>query len=308
MFPEGRWLQLLINSEACAAASSTPSHRRRRNRRTPPNGRAERAQSLVLLGVGGRSSCAKNAEDSGSSVRPRATANGAVSTVDSRFGAISGLKTRSLWEKARYLENLKCARRGAAAGPSSMICGHVRPVLEISGIQICRAIPLWPKAKFGQDVLPSLAKRRLANTNFDQTKFGHHQRWPKPSLAKTKFGQTNFGQTKSGIDKFGQTGLCTCCARVVAFQLPPTATQSAPTRTAPPPNRTNFAFFPLPPQFSFFLPSLGLLVRDCSRPMCLTPHSRKYAWDFSSNQATWKMKMKSERMKRKMRETVKSAE
>ena len=47
---------------------------------------------------------------------------------------------------------------------------------------------------------------------------------------------------------------------------------------------------------------------DCSRPKCLTPHSRKYAWDFSSNKPTWKMKMKNRRMKRKMRETVKSAE
>ena len=50
------------------------------------------------------------------------------------------------------------------------------------------------------------------------------------------------------------------------------------------------------------------LREDCSRPKCLTPHSRKYAWDFSSNQPTWKMKMKIRRMKRKMRETVKSAE
>ena len=47
---------------------------------------------------------------------------------------------------------------------------------------------------------------------------------------------------------------------------------------------------------------------DCFWPKCLTPHSRKYAWDFSSNQPTWKMKMKIRRMKRKMRETVKSAE
>ena len=35
----------------------------------------------------------------------------------------------------------------------------------------------------------------MAMANFDQTKFGQNQLWPKPSLAKTKFGQTNhFGQ------------------------------------------------------------------------------------------------------------------
>ena len=50
------------------------------------------------------------------------------------------------------------------------------------------------------------------------------------------------------------------------------------------------------------------LWEDCSRPKCLTPQSRKCAWDFSSNEPTWKMKMKNRRMKRKMRETVKSAE
>ena len=52
------------------------------------------------------------------------------------------------------------------------------------------------------------------------------------------------------------------------------------------------------------------LWEDSPRSKCLTPHSRMCAWDFSSNQPTWKMKMmmKIRRMKKKMRETVKSAE
>ena len=41
------------------------------------------------------------------------------------------------------------------------------------------------------------------------------------------------------------------------------------------------------------------LWEDCSRPKCLTPHSRKRTGYFSPNQPTWKMKMKIRRMKRK---------
>ena len=51
-----------------------------------------------------------------------------------------------------------------------------------------------------------------------------------------------------------------------------------------------------------------VLWEDCSRPKCLTPHSRQCTGYFSLNQPTWKMKMKNRRMKRKMRETVKSAD
>ena len=45
----------------------------------------------------------------------------------------------------------------------------------------------------------------------------------------------------------------------------------------------------------------------CCRPKCPTPHSRKRTGYFSPNRPTWKMKRKIRRMKRKMRETAKSA-
>ena len=48
------------------------------------------------------------------------------------------------------------------------------------------------------------------------------------------------------------------------------------------------------------------LWEECCRPKCLTPHSRKRTGYFSPNRPTWKMK-KIRGMKRKMRETVKSA-
>ena len=53
----------------------------------------------------------------------------------------------------------------------------------------------------------------------------------------------------------------------------------------------------------FFLSVDFLVWEDCSRPKCLTPHSRKCTGYFSPNQPTWKMKMKIRRMKWKMGET-----
>ena len=46
MFSEGRWLQLLINSEACAAA---PLQLRHRNQTDTTERQVERPQSLVLM-------------------------------------------------------------------------------------------------------------------------------------------------------------------------------------------------------------------------------------------------------------------
>ena len=109
---------------------------------------------------------------------------------------------------------------------------------------------------------PSLAKRSLAKTKFvRRTKFGQNQVWPnevgpKPESwsCRTKFGQIpTFGQTSvsarqslarpSDQDKFGQTGLCTCCApEVVGDSSSPTKTtwcrpdlRSRPHRNRPPP-------------------------------------------------------------------------
>ena len=33
-------------------------------------------------------------------------------------------------DRDRFLKNLRCARRGAAAGPSGMTCEHLRPILD----------------------------------------------------------------------------------------------------------------------------------------------------------------------------------
>ena len=49
MFIEGRWVQLVIDSEACEAASSLATRRRRRNFSDTIDRRAERAQNLVLV-------------------------------------------------------------------------------------------------------------------------------------------------------------------------------------------------------------------------------------------------------------------
>ena len=75
---------------------------------------------------------------------------------------------------------------------------------------------------------------------------GYGQLWP---------NQTNFGQDQVWPRP---TGLCTCCAPISGtFQSQP----SDPNRPRPGPPKISF-FFPLPPQCSIFLPSLGdLLVK-----------------------------------------------
>ena len=86
MFTEGRWVQLLIDSEAREAASSLATRRRRRNFSDTIDRRAERAQNLAFDGrslfssprFGCRASGARHPEDLRSLVRPRAAPNRAV--------------------------------------------------------------------------------------------------------------------------------------------------------------------------------------------------------------------------------------
>ena len=110
-FSEGRWLQLQINSEACAAASSTASLQRRRNQMDTTERRTERAQSLVKF-----------------LLAHQALAQGTVDLLDTerRPTVLCQPLTAELHNHrvARFLKNLKCARRGPAAGPSGMTADH----------------------------------------------------------------------------------------------------------------------------------------------------------------------------------------
>ena len=137
MFIEGRWVQLLIDSEACEAASSLATRRRRRNFPDTIDRRVERAQNLVLMG---EVSSARHALD-GEPVAP-----GTQRTFDllsdperrppepynpmPEFVQNYQAETPFMLDKAKLLKNLKCARRGAAAGPSGMTADHLKVVLE----------------------------------------------------------------------------------------------------------------------------------------------------------------------------------
>ena len=124
MFAEGRWVQLLIDSEAREAASPLAKRRRSMNFSDTIDRRAERAQHLVLMG---EVSSARHALD-GEPVAP-----GTQRTFDllsdperrptkpynpmPEFLQNYQAETPFMLDNAKLLKNLKCARRGAAAGP-----------------------------------------------------------------------------------------------------------------------------------------------------------------------------------------------
>ena len=140
---------------------------------------------------------------------------------------------------------------------------------------------IFGQTNFGHRVLPSLANLSVANSNFGQTKLGQHQLWPNqlwpaPTLAKTK---TNFGwpnqvwQTPNfsfwWVLVRGKWSSGPRKGRASEGKGP--QGREGPRRRGPEPigwgpkggapkgwRPKNFAlFFPLPPQFSFFFPSLG---------------------------------------------------
>ena len=137
MFTQGRWMQLLIHSEACEAASSFATRRRRRTHSDTIDGRAERAQNLVLMG--GVSS-ARHALDGEPVAAGTQRTRDLLSDPERRpahpYNPMPEIvqnyqaETPFMHEKAKLLKNLKCARRGAAAGPSGMTADHLKPVLE----------------------------------------------------------------------------------------------------------------------------------------------------------------------------------
>ena len=120
--------------------------------------------------------------------------------------------------------------------------------------------------------LPTLAKRSLAKLFYE---VGPNQLWPTPTLAKlslanTKFGQTIFGEPVRvgggrGRGPKGEGGARTVGPRRREGDEPRNMgpQRAGPRRVGPLRwGAQHFAFFfPLPPQFSFSLPSLaGLLV------------------------------------------------
>ena len=136
-FARGEWIGLLIEGEHMAVEASSARSRRRRTRVDSVERRAERAQVLVALGE----ISAGRAALEGAPVAP-----GSQATLDALRDEtrrprtlreplpeeLSDFQPETAFglDRDRFLRNLRCARRGAAAGPSGMAAEHLRPLLD----------------------------------------------------------------------------------------------------------------------------------------------------------------------------------
>ena len=137
LFSQGRWTELIRASEQDAEDASTARCRRLRRRCVDVESRAARAQILVQLGElsPGRQALEAAEVAPGTlqtlqalrdpSRRPR-RAREPISRELLDFEPATSLEL----DEWLFSENLRSARRGAAAGPSGMTTDHLRPLLD----------------------------------------------------------------------------------------------------------------------------------------------------------------------------------
>ena len=138
-FMRGQWTQLLITGRDCSDRACQSQYRRRRTQTDTIDRRAERAEALIYLG---EFSSGRHALEGA----PLAFGNEEtrLAWTDERRrppmlraplseDLLSFQPESSLHlSQVLLLKNLKCAKRGAAGGPSGMTAEHLRPVLESS--------------------------------------------------------------------------------------------------------------------------------------------------------------------------------
>ena len=132
LFSRGSWTELLIQSRDHAEAARTGSIRRRRSHVDTQQRRAGRAQTLVLIG---EVSAGRQALD-GASLAP-----GTQETLEQLRRCqqvpreevpreLTQSENTFILDHNMLTKNLKCARRGAAGGPSGMTAEHLKPLLD----------------------------------------------------------------------------------------------------------------------------------------------------------------------------------
>ena len=169
-FSRGEWDQLLMQSEDCNEAASRGFHRRRRAHVDSPDRRVDRAQSLIMMG---EVSAGRQALE-GAPLAP-----GTQRTLDQlqdpvRRPAVpysplpEAIRNHEVeiafsLEKEVFMKNLKCARRGAAAGPSGMTSEHLKSILE--NARDCELLfqvaQLFARARIPHEILEALRVGRL---------------------------------------------------------------------------------------------------------------------------------------------------
>ena len=133
LFARGEWMQLLLASRECCEKALSASIRRRRTQQDTPERRAERAQTMVLMGevsAGRRvlegAPLAPGTEATLRKLRQRPPAP--RTPIAAEFSRQPD--SLFLLDHQEFLKNLKTSRRGAAPGPSGMTAEHVKPLLE----------------------------------------------------------------------------------------------------------------------------------------------------------------------------------
>ena len=170
LFSRGEWEQLLLQSEECVAVASKAFQRKRRTQIDTPERRADRAESLVMMG---EVSAGRHALE-GAPLAPgtQRTLDQLRDPVRRPTSAYAPLPEALLnhhaerkfsLDKTLFLNNLKRARRGAAAGPSGVTAEHMKSVLSESrdAERLFSVAVLLAQASVPQEVLSALRMGRL---------------------------------------------------------------------------------------------------------------------------------------------------
>ena len=136
-FAWGDWEELLIAGRDCSEAAAQFRSRRRRTHAPAIDQRADRAEHMVCMGELSAAHMALDGDPiaPGNDAtlqalqdplkRPRAPREPLPRVVEDHQPA--GLVDL---DQDRLLRNIRCARRGAAGGPSGMTAEHLHPLLD----------------------------------------------------------------------------------------------------------------------------------------------------------------------------------
>ena len=138
-FRHGDWMDLLLQSRDVSEEATAVRSRRRRTQVDTVERRAERAQALVAMGEvsSGRAvlegaPVAPGNEATLNSLRDESRRPPPLREPLPEHLVQHEAETLFRLDRDMFLRNLRCARRGAAAGPSGMTAEHLRPLLDSS--------------------------------------------------------------------------------------------------------------------------------------------------------------------------------
>ena len=159
-------MQLLLASRECCEKALSASIRRRRTQQDTPERRADRAQTMVLMGevsAGRRvlegAPLAPGTEATLRKLRQRPPAP--RTPIVAEFSRQPD--SLFLLDHQEFLKNLKTSRRGAAPGPSGMTAEHVKPLLENDNDaeSLCQVAELLCRGHIPSEVLSVIRMGRL---------------------------------------------------------------------------------------------------------------------------------------------------